>query len=94
MASARKTAAVSKLSHNPGPVRNSLGGGLVSESMDMLVPAGRALSGPPPSCPISKLAKYEVLNAIFSNTPIAIGGSVAHKIGNRRAHADTSSNQA
>jgi hypothetical protein len=37
-------------------------------------------------------AKYDVLKAIFSNTPSATGGSAAHKIGNRRAHADTSSN--
>ena len=38
-------------------------------------------------------AKCEVLNAIFSTTPIAIGGNVAQRNGARFAQAETSSSQ-
>ena len=39
-------------------------------------------------------AKCEVLNAIFSTMPIAIGGNVAQRNGTRLDQADTSSSHA
>ena len=89
---ARNPAVSTNPTHKSGLARNCPGNGRVNASMDMLPGAGAAPSEPPPSRPINQPAKYDVLKAIFSNTPSATGGSAAHKIGNRRAHADTSSN--
>ena len=90
-ASARKRAVINRLNHSPGLAKKWLGAGLLNASMDMRAAVG-AGSGPPPNEFANHSAKYDVLNAIFSKIPIPIGGNVAHKIGNRRAHADTSSN--
>jgi len=89
---ARNPTVSSSPTHKSGLVSNCQGIGRVNASMDMLRAAGAALSEPPPSRSINQPPKYDVLNAIFSNTPSATGGRAAHKIGNRRAHADTNSN--
>jgi hypothetical protein len=89
---ARNPAVSTSPTHKSGLASNCPGIGCVNASMDMLPAARGAPSEPPPSRSVNQPPKYYVLNAIFSNTPSATGGSAAHKIGNRRAHADASSN--